>query len=148
MVLPEKTYPSKRDTWLVVVLVAAGLFSLWVAVSALLEEPGAGIAALAILLASAAFVIWMFTRTFYILTASDLVVHSGPFRWTVPLGSIRRVFPTKNPLSSPALSLDRLEIRHASGMIMISPEDKRRFLEDLVERTPGLVLDGDGAVRR
>ncbi len=148
MVLPEKTYPSKCDAWLVAVLAAAGLLSLWVTVGTFLESPGPGIAGLALFLATAAFVVWIFTRTFYVLTATDLLIRSGPFRWSIPLANIQRVHPTRNPLSSPALSLDRLEIRHAFGAIMISPEDKRRFLEDLVERTPGLALDGDGAVRR
>jgi hypothetical protein len=46
------------------------------------------------------------------------------------------------------LPVDRLDIRHSLGSLMISPEDKKAFLEDLVARMPGLVLEGDGAVRR
>lgn len=114
---------------------------------ALFEEPATGLISLAVLLAAGGFVVWTFTRTFYVLTAADLLIRSGPFRWSIPLAHVRLVLPTRNPLSSPALSLDRLAIRHASGTIMISPEDQRRFLEDLVERTPGLVLDGTRAIR-
>ena len=40
--------------------------------------------------------------------------------------------PTRNPLSSPALSLDRLRIDYGSGRsIMVSPEDKDKFIGDI-----------------
>lgn len=143
----EKIYPSKRDTWLVAVMVIAGLYSLAVAALVTSEEPVSGLAVLSLVIAVDAFVFWIFVKTFYVVTGTDLLVRSGPFRWTVPLSNIQQVRPTRNPLSSPALSLDRLEIRHARGSLMISPEDKRAFLEDLVARTPGLVLRGDGAIR-
>ena len=143
----EKIHRSKRDAWLVAVLAAAGMLSLGISVMALFEEPAAGLMTLAVLLVAGGFVVWTFTRTFYVLTATDLLIRSGPFRWSIPLAHVRQVLPTRNPLSSPALSLDRLAIRHASGTIMISPVDQRRFLEDLVERTPGLVFDGTRAIR-
>lgn len=144
----EKIHRSKRDTWLVVVLAIAGLFSLSAAVAAIPAEPGPGIAILALLVAMDAFIVWTLVGTFYVLTDTALLVRSGPFRWKIPLNDIQQVRPTRNPLSSPALSLDRLGIHRTRGYLMISPEDKRAFLEDLVTRTPGLVLEGDGAVRR
>ena len=143
----EKIHPSKRDTWLMAVLVIAGLSSLSAALVVPPGEPSSGLALFSLLAAVDAFVLWIFVRTFYVVTGTDLLVRSGPFRWTIPLNDILQVHPTSNPLSSPALSLDRLEIHHARGELMVSPEDKRAFLEDLVARTPGLVLRGDGAVR-
>ena len=143
----EKVYPSKRDTWLVLVLGFAGALSLVVNLAAYQDAPAAGIAGLTLFFLAACFVIWTFTRTFYVLTATELLIRSGPLRWTIPFANIRQVVPTRNPLSSPALSLDRLEIRHSFGAIMISPEDKRGFLEDLAGRIPGLTLEDGGAVR-
>lgn len=143
----EKIHRSKRDAWLMAVLAVAGLYSLAVAAVVTFTGPGPGLAVLALLAAVYAFVAWIFVKTFYIVTETDLLVRSGPFRWTIPLDDIQKVQPTRNPLSSPALSLDRLEILHSRGSLMISPEDKRGFLEDLVVRTPGLVLRGDGAIR-
>jgi hypothetical protein len=144
----EKIYRSKRDNWLVVVLAAAALFAISAAISTIPKEPGSGIALLALLLAVGALVAWTYVSTFYVVTETQLLVRSGPFRWSIPLSDIQQVRPTWNPLSSPALSLDRLGIYRARGYLMISPEDKRAFLEDLAARSPGLVLDGDGAVRR
>ena len=46
--------------------------------------------------------------TCYRITATELLVRSAFFRWRIPLVQIVEVFPTHNPLSSPALSLDRL----------------------------------------
>jgi hypothetical protein len=42
---------------------------------------------------------------------------------------ITAITPTSNPLSSPALSLDRLRIDYGKGRsVMISPRDKQGFL--------------------
>lgn len=43
---------------------------------------------------------------------------------------IKTIRPTRNPLSSPAMSLDRLELQFKNGeKIMISPKDKVGFKE-------------------
>ncbi len=76
--------------------------------------------------------IWLLAGTRYTLTDSDLRVRCGPFRWRVALAEILSVTPTRNPLSSPAPSLDRLCIEYGSGKsIMISPKDKEAFLDEL-----------------
>ena len=51
------------------------------------------------------------------------------------MNEIKTVTPTSNPLSSPALSLDRLQINYGRwGSIMISPKDKEAFIQDLEKR--------------
>jgi hypothetical protein len=67
-----------------------------------------------------------------------LIVQSGPFKWKVPVAEITGITPTRNPLSSPALSLDRLRINYGDGnSLMVSPEDKEKFIADLDKlRTP------------
>ncbi|MDO9478112.1 MAG: PH domain-containing protein [Pseudohongiella sp.] len=57
---------------------------------------------------------------------------SGPFKWRVPIKQITSITPTSSPLSSPALSLDRLRIDYGRGeSIMISPKNKEQFIQDL-----------------
>ncbi|MGA2331194.1 MAG: PH domain-containing protein [Syntrophales bacterium] len=143
----RQVYPSKRDGWIVILLwaiVAVMLFAagnLWRA-----PAPFAfrlPISVLLILLA--AFVLWTLYGTRYTLTESTLIIQSGPFRWIIDLAAITEVFPTRNALSSPACSLDRLHIRYGKsrpGMV-ISPQDKAGFLRDLVVWSPGLKLSGD-----
>ncbi len=68
--------------------------------------------------------------THYTVDGNMLRVVSGPFRWKVPIDQIRSVQATRNPLSSPALSLDRLRIEYGKRRrIMVSPADKAGFLK-------------------
>lgn len=78
-----------------------------------------------------------------------LTIRYGLCRQRVPLESIRKVSPTRNPLSSPALSLDRLEIRFGDGFfkaVMISPDERAEFLRHLASAS-GLSQDGDRLTR-
>jgi len=66
--------------------------------------------------------------TKYVVADDELIIHSGPRLWRIPLAEISSVDNTNNSRSSPALSLDRLHIRYSNGKsVMISPKDKRRF---------------------
>lgn len=144
-------FPSKRDAWLIGVLLAALGVSL-VSLIATLFAPRTDSSfgwVLAIWLFAALFIGWAWTTTDYTLTSGDLLVRSGPFRWRVPLAEIQEITPTRNPLSSPALSLDRLEIVYGKGRrLLISPRERNRFLRALVEQVPQLELQGDRVVRR
>jgi len=85
----------------------------------------------------------------YGITDTDIVVRHGLVRQRIPLKDIVEVHPTRSPLSSPALSLDRLNIRFGEGFFksaMISPADKQGFLTELTQRA-GLQRDGDRLVR-
>ena len=57
------------------------------------------------------------------------------FRWKININDITQIEPTHNPLSSPALSLDRLKIYYRKdgrvATVMISPKDKEGFLNIL-----------------
>jgi len=144
-------YPSKRDGWLVALLWVAVLGMVFAAVS-FWREPiflGLRVGFAALMAASGAFVVWVLYSTWYSLSGGELLIRSGPFRWSVPLDSIEDIHPTRNMLSSPACSLDRLRIRYRGSRygVMISPENKSAFLQDLATRTPGLKVTGDRAVR-
>ena len=89
-------------------------------------------AAAATVLVAAGIPAWIFTTTRYELSRETLVVRSGPFRWNICLAEIKSITPTHNPLSSPALSLDRLRIEYGQGRaVMISPNNKVAFLRAL-----------------
>lgn len=93
--------------------------------------------------------LWGCYRIRYELTPSELVVRFGPFRSSIPLHSIVEVFPTHNPLSAPAPSLDRLRInfRKPNGKVrftLISPLDREAFLRDLQAAAPHLQRFTDG----
>jgi hypothetical protein len=131
------TFRSKIDAWLLIVLVAASAVAV-LSAGALLAVTGGGgawLLAIAIVLLGAGLPLWVLLSTRYTLTASELRVASGPFAWRVPLADIKAVTPTRNPLSSPALSLDRLRIDYAQGRwLMVSPGEKEGFLRELHAR--------------
>lgn len=144
-------YPSKRDAWIVVLLWVTVLVML-VAAGAVWKEPAPlaiRLALGALFIGVAGFVLWLLYGTRYTLTDALLLIRSGPFRWRVALDEIEEVLPTRNPLSSPACSLDRLRIRYRGARfgIMISPRDKDRFLRDLTRRVPELRLAEGRIVR-
>lgn len=144
----DLSFPSVRDGWLVALLWTAAIAMTASAVM-VWREPGGPWIALACGLLSP-LTLWILFDTGYRLDDEHLHVRSGPLRFRVRLDEIESVKPTRNPLSSPALSLDRLEIRRRGrwGPVLISPQRRREFLVALADRAPHLVLDEEaGALR-
>ena len=142
MDLDHQTFRSKVDAWLTLV-VAGGLGAMWLAPVRRIWA-GRTIDTLDIIgpFLATAFIVWVFGSTYYVITADSLIVRAGPIRRTVPLRSVQRLRATHNPLSSPALSLDRIEVRYGSKRVLISPEDKRGFVSAVMKRSPAVVLEG------
>jgi hypothetical protein len=132
-------FASKIDTWLIAVLLLPALML------AIVVLPGVALDQPALLLAIVVpqiLVVWILARTFYIVDNEALLVRSGPFRWTIPLSSIRAVSATRNPVSSPALSLDRIAIHHTGGTLMISPRSRAAFVRAIATRLPLVPITG------
>lgn len=147
-----KVYHSKKDAWLVAVIWICAVISLGGAVVTFLDPipPLPKALILLVCFAAAAICLWPLYTTRYILTAQELLVRCGPFRWRIRLKDIRSVIAQRNPISSPAVSMDRIQIRHRgrSGTIYISPEDKHAFMRDLAARVGHLEFDGEKVVGR
>jgi hypothetical protein len=129
--MAQKRFKSKIDRWLLFLLIAVMVFEVVVmgAVATRADSPFE-----ATILIMAALVIVgllgsMLVGTHYTVDGNTLRVACGPFRWKVPVGAIESVAPTRNPLSSPALSLDRLRIQYGERRILVSPADKAGFLK-------------------
>jgi hypothetical protein len=142
MASDAEAFESKIDTWLALV-VAAGLGAMWVSPVRRMWT-GRPVDALDVVIPFlvTAFVVWIFRATYYVVTTDALIVHAGPIRRTVPLRSVQRLRATHNPVSSPALSLDRIEVTYGSKRILVSPQNKRGFVSAVISRAPVVVLDG------
>jgi len=131
-----RRYPSARDAWVVAVIWGSSALCVWAGVETLFltEPPITPIFALALLLAMA-FMFWILYGTHYELGGWDLRARCGPFRMSVPVADIGSVVPTRNPLSSMALSLNRLAVRHRHGrlLVLISPREQETFLRHMCE---------------
>ncbi len=120
-------FRSKVDTWLWGVILFTVGISAYAGGLCVLE--GEWLAALLIGLFGPVVPLWLLFSTRYIVADNRLRVRAGPFSWVIPLDEITSVQPSRNPLSSPALSLDRLVIRYGRGhSLMVSPREKDAFL--------------------
>jgi hypothetical protein len=141
-------FPTKIDGWLAALLGLTLVGTVAAAVAALVAGEGVLVSLLALVLLAAIFGGLVFPMR-YGIGEGELVVRHGLVRQRCKLSEIVEVTPTRSPLSSPALSLDRLLVRKGdrfTDKIMISPADKQGFMNLLAEQA-GLVRDGDRLLR-
>lgn len=129
-------FRSAVDGWYYAVIVVAAVVAA-IAVVPLLWTGQALhiIVAVGTLLLAIGLPLWLLYSTSYRVDSKSLRVRSGPFRWTIPLDEIHDVRASRSPLSSPALSLDRIQIRYGRGKSMLlSPRDREKFLAAIGHR--------------
>ena len=126
-------YRSKIDAWLLAVLALAMAVSLVVTFMTFSAgSPVAWLVAAVTVGVGVGLPLWLLLSTRYTLEPRRLVVQSGPFKWHIAVADITSITPSSNPLSSPALSLDRLRIDYGrSSSLMISPRNKDQFVRDI-----------------
>ncbi|MEX0315286.1 MAG: PH domain-containing protein [Allomuricauda sp.] len=127
-----KRYPSKISYGLllfVLISLVAGTVPLvssgnWIGIS--------------INLAVLAFALYVFFSIYYIIEVNSLIIRVGVlFNWKVEISSIKMIAESNSWISSPAASLDRLNIiynQHSS--ILVSPRDKTGFIAQLKQINP------------
>ena len=81
--------------------------------------------------------IWCWTGTCYIIDKEKLSARCGPFRFPVPIQSIKTIRTdqkTINGIIKPTLSWECIEIEYGKGKILsISPENQDRFIKTLTD---------------
>ncbi len=93
-----------------------------------------------VLIPAVVFIAYIFLKTKYTITTDSLKVECGfLFNQQIKIDSIRQIKETNNPISSPALSLDRLEIKFDKyGSVLVSPKEKTGFIEHLQQINPAI----------
>ena len=127
-----KTYRSKIDWWLILLIL--GIFGYPIVEGILTNQYGLSITMISILIV----IFWMFSKIKYAIEGTMLKV------WWVKIDihSIKRIYKTNNPLSSPALSLDRIAIVYNTyDEVLISPKLKKEFVEDLLKINPTISVE-------
>jgi hypothetical protein len=146
---PPAVFRTRVDRWLVVVLGIALLIALGSAVAVFAAAPVVGLLTLAGTAGTVGLVAALSLPTEYVVTERALIVRFGLFRTEIPFAAIERVYPTRNPLSAPAWSLDRLGIDYRTerrrGRALISPVRPEAFLSLLAARAG---LDRQGSELR
>lgn len=99
---------------------------------------------LIIILLVVAFIIHLFTTTYYQIDGQVLKVRAGFLvNQSIAIERITKIAETRNPLSSPANSLDRLEIAYNRyDSVLVSPKDKKGFIAALTVINPAIEVKG------
>lgn len=129
--MAAKQFKSKIDRWIFVLLIVVIIVQIVAVGSAAIQagDPLVTTGMIFLMIGVVGLMVWLLLGTHYTVDRGVIRVISGPFRWKVPIDQITSVTATKSPLSSPALSLDRICIRYGKRRrIMISPADRAAFL--------------------
>jgi hypothetical protein len=129
------TFHSKVDGWIVVTFFVAGVLQVFILGLLAVRVPFALLVVLPLLALGVWTIYRLYRGTRYVITHDQLQVRAALLRIDIPLAEIAAIEPTRNPLSAPAWSLDRLLIRYGQGRFcLISPQAKEQFLALLRER--------------
>lgn len=144
-----KKYKSKVDLWIAIILILIVVLGLFWIIDSIFFSPstkdsiGLGISGILMILS-----VIIFIPVNYTLLESQLLIRFGLFRHRINYRDIKSVKRTFNVLSSPALSLKRIEIQYSKGIgfTLISPNDIESFVKDLSVKCPHLKLE-DGKLK-
>jgi len=138
--MSAKCFKSKVDHWIFLILVAVIVINGGVIGMIALDggDPLASTIIILVLLLVMALIMSIMFSTHYTVDRGILRIASGPYRFKVPINQITSVKASRSPLSSPALSMERLLIRHGKRRrIMVSPADKAGFLDAIGHKLSG-----------
>lgn len=80
---------------------------------------------------------FMYDTTYQVDQDRLIIRSSFLYKSVIHISEIKKIKETNNPLSSPAASLDRLEIRYGrSGSVLISPREKEAFINSILSINP------------
>ncbi|GEN85220.1 hypothetical protein SLU01_35320 [Sporosarcina luteola] len=141
-------FPSKKDLWFgliiwgfVVFLIAAYVFG---------GEPIGmqfitynSIAGYILSVLIIGLLLWFWFGTGYKIEGGFIKIKFGPLTSKVKIADITKLSAAKNPLSAPALSIDRIEILYGKyGIALVSPKNRVQFIKTLLGESPGIEVDG------
>ena len=127
-----KIYKSKVDWWLVLLIV--GVFGYPIIDGILTQQY------LLSLVFTLILILFYFLSKMikYEINEGNLII----WKTKIDIKTIRKVYRTYNPLSSPALSLDRIAIVYNKyDEVLISPKEREAFIEDLLKINPDIIVE-------
>lgn len=134
----NRVYPSKIG---IEILIITGLpLALVLFISAFQGFNWVGIGVVVFL---CLLMLYLFRFTKYTIEGNDLKISSGfLYNKKISIRSIRKIKATNNPLSAPAVSLDRLEIVFDKNeRVLISPKEKDAFVAHIQTLNPAVEVD-------
>jgi hypothetical protein len=126
-----KIYKSKIDWWLVLLVV--GIFGYPIIDGIVMHDYF-----LSVLFSGVLLVFFLLSKTIqYKIEDKKLII----WNTKIEISTIRKIYRTNNPLSSPALSLDRIAIVYNKfDEILISPKERNEFIKELLKINPSIEI--------
>jgi len=124
-----KIYKSKIDWWLIILILV--LFG-YPIVDGILSKDYI----LSLIFGLILIVFFFLSKTIqYKIDGENLVI----WKTKIDIKTIRKVYRTNNPLSSPALSLDRIAIVYNKfDEVLLSPKEREEFINELLKINPNI----------
>lgn len=124
-----KVYRSKVDWWLIIVIFIVFCYPM---IEGILSKD---YVMFSVSFGILALVFLMFKSIKYKIDGEQLQIW-----WTkIDIKTIRKVYSTNNPLSSPALSLDRIAVVYNKyDEVLISPKEREAFIQELLKINPNI----------
>lgn len=86
--------------------------------------------------------LWICFKTGYKIDHHVLTIHFGPYKKKIKIEDIFSIREVKSPFSTPALSMDRIEINYNQyKTVSISPKDKKEFIEKLLKENQNIKVE-------
>ena len=131
-------YRSAVDWWMALIIVGCELLVIWAAVDAAMEKGAVDWMTLLVAIGCSAIFIPMFGIK-YVMYEEHLLVSMSIFgKIRIAYKDIVEVKKSCNPLSSPALSLKRVQIDYIQSgvhrMVLISPKNREVFIKEIEDR--------------
>jgi hypothetical protein len=127
-----KVYRSKIDWWLIIIIFIVFCYPM---IEGILTKD---YIMFSISFGVLSLVFLMFKSIKYKIDGEQLQIW-----WTkIDINSIKKIYSTHNPLSSPALSLDRIAVVYNKyDEVLISPKECEDFIREVLKINPNIVVE-------
>ncbi|MCZ8089965.1 MAG: PH domain-containing protein [Flavobacterium sp.] len=124
-----KIYKSKIDWWLIILILI--LFGYPIVDGILSKEY-----VLSLVFGLILIIFFFLSKTIqYKIDGENLVI----WKTKIDIKTIRKIYRTNNPLSSPAMSLDRIAIVYNKfDEVLLSPKERDEFINELLKINPNI----------
>lgn len=136
--MPELKFQGKVDWWMWILLIAVNVMVIWPVVFVYgggKEEIISAVISCVVLILVDLLIVPMCFRNYILLGDEELLIVFGFIKKRIRYLNITLLEATHNPLSSLALSLDRIYIHTSSGDdVLVAVKDKQAFIEEVSRR--------------
>lgn len=95
-----------------------------------------------VFLLAAVYFAWVWFQTYYEVEENALIIVSGPKKKKINIQDIESIKRTLNPLTGPALSMDRMSIKYGPYQsVLVSPKEKKAFIDAILKQNPKIHVE-------